>query len=141
LSAKSSKRLRETISKAFDKEDISIDNIINSINDSFEATKGDLRVIVRTEVGQIANSSRKAQLDKTGVEYEYKHIGPKFGDGRTTVTSKNIMDQTKNFVSWDKYLNIVKTESKKEFPLWEVNPTSALSHYQSRHTFSFRRKQ
>ena len=76
-------------------------------------------------------------MNKTGAEYNYFHIGP--NDNRTTQLSKNIENLTKNGVSWEKYLSIMKKESKKFFPEWTVNDASPLSHYQSRHIFTFKR--
>lgn len=137
LSDKASQRLRDTIFTAFEKEDISIDNLVKEISEDMEATKGNLRNIVRTETGKIASGARKTQLEKTGAEYKYFHIGP--NDNRTTELSKNLMEKTKNGVTWDEYINLLRTESKKFFPKWTVNEDYPLSHYQSRHTFNARR--
>jgi len=137
MSIASSKRLRETISKAFDKDDISINNLIKDIQEDLEATKSNLRMIVRTETGKIASGARKEQLNKTGAEYKYFHIGP--SDNRTTELSKTLVNKTKNGVTWDEYIKLMQNESSKYFPEWVVNPQAPLSHYSSRHTFNFRR--
>ena len=137
LSVDNSNRIRDTINTAFSSKDISIDNLVNNLEEDLDATKGQLRNIVRTETGKISAGARKEQLNKTGAEYTYFHIGP--NDNRTTQLSKNIENLTKNGVSWEKYLSIMKKESKKFFPEWTVNDDSPLSHYQSRHIFTFKR--
>lgn len=137
LSLNNSDRIRETIFSAFKGKDLDVDKLVEGLSEDLEATKGQLRNIVRTESGKIASASRKQQLDKTGVEYKYFHIGP--NDNRTTQLSKNLEKLTKNGVSWEEYIKIMKKESKKFFPEWTVNEQAPLSHYQSRHIFTFRR--
>lgn len=137
LSLANSDRVRETIFNAFSKDSLDINSLVKDLEQDLDATKGNLRTIVRTESGKVASASRRQQLVKTGNDYVYQHIGP--SDNRETQTSKNITRRTKNGVSWEDYLKIMKEESAKEFPKWSVDDNAPLSHYNSRHTFLFKR--
>ncbi len=137
LSAGLSDRVRKSISSAYGKKEFSINNMMKQINEDLDVAQSDLRRIVRTESSKISLASRKTQLDKTDAEYVYKHKGAK--DNRTGKDSLELMELTKNGVSWEEYLNLVIQVAKKYNSKWKVNKTAPLLHPNQRSLFLFER--
>jgi hypothetical protein len=129
-----SNKLKEVITNAYDKEKgFTINQLTKELQSTLKESTGRLRTIARTETSKISVAARKVQYEKTGVEYKYKHIGP--NDNRTSEVSKRVVERTKNGVTWDEYVNIIKEETKKFNPKWVVNEQAPITHPNTRHTF------
>ena len=131
-----STKLNVIIKEAFeDPKGLSLQKIQEKIKDATSVSDFRAEQISRTETSLVASAARRNSYKKADPEGEfiYKHVGP--ADLRTTFTSKRIKARTKNGVKWDRYVEIVKEESSKEFPTWKVDPEWPLSHFSSRHGF------
>jgi hypothetical protein len=92
-------------------------------------------LIARTETSKVQAAARRNSYLQADPEDRglYRWIGPE--DHRTTATSRRIKARVGLGVSWRELINVIKEESKKEFPKWIVNDDFPVSHYNSRHTF------
>jgi hypothetical protein len=122
-----SEKLKNAVIRAYDDpKGFSINNLVNQMKDNTDAIESDLRRIARTESSKISIAARKTQYDKTGENYLVKHIGVK--DDRTGKDSIELMDLTKNGVTWEKYLELAKQISQKYNPRWVINEQAPLLH-------------
>lgn len=138
LSASISKKLKDTITRAYDDpENFTIDKIVGNMKKTLDESDGKLRTIARTESTKISVAARKTSYEKTGATYKYFHVGP--NDNRTTEMSKEVSKLTKNGVDWDSYVEIIRQVSKKHNPKWSVNPEAPITHPNTRHTFIAKR--
>lgn len=134
MSTELSNKLRQAVEDAYkDPNGFSIDKLVNNMKEYTDTTENTLRRIARTETSKISAACRKVQYDKTGKTYKFYHIGP--DDDRTSEISKEIKRLTKNGVSWDDYVKIIKTVSKKYNPKWIVNELAPIPFPNTRHTF------
>jgi hypothetical protein len=145
LSNKVSEKINDVVRLAYETpKGLNLQDMKQKIAEVAEVADARAENIVRSEVNNISAAARRSSYKKAdpGNTLLYKHIGPPYTGlkGRTTITSKNIMDRTKNGVPWDEYVLILTEESAKEFPTWTVNPDHPVSHWQSRHTFVGLRK-
>ncbi len=117
--------------------EVSFDDTINDIIDTTKANSG---MVARTLESSLYNEAKRrgyeiieADLGMQPEEAKYVWVNPL--DHRTTKTCQSIVERTKDGVSMKKMIEIIKEESRKEFPdYWkEDNPTSA--HYQCRSSF------
>jgi hypothetical protein len=95
-------------------------------------SKGEVENIVRTEMQSIRNTSREYyynQFAKKDAVYKWVSIP----DKRRTNTCSRISERTKKGVSIEKLKDIIREESKKDFPEFEPRDWSA--HYSCRSTF------
>lgn len=138
VSKRLSEKLKTVIVDAYSQPGgLSMSKLVDEMRNEAEDVEANLKTIARTETSKISVASRKVQYEKTGDVYKYYHIGP--NDERTTPQSKEIVELTKDGVTWDQYVNIVQEVAKKYIPNWVVNPVAPISHPNTRHTFIARR--
>lgn len=127
-------RLNNVISEAFkDPKKFTIGSLIKELKEQAELSEGRLALIARTETTKISNAARIISYQKADEkgDFKFKWLGP--DDARTTKTCKAIKKRTINGVSMDELLKIMKEESKKDFPEFEVTKNSPIPHYACRH--------
>lgn len=136
LSNDVARKIHDLISDAYKAyESFSLKDVEDELRNVVSLSESRAELIARTETAKVQNAARRSIYKQLDPENKglYRHIGP--SDDRTTDTSKRIKQRTRNGVSWDDYVRIMKEESSKEYPDWVVNEDYPLSHYQSRHTF------
>jgi len=131
-------KLKEVLEKHYESGgNINSQEVIDDIQDVTDFARSRAQNIARTEGAKVQNAARRDAYEdaeqKFDQEFLYEHVGP--DDNRTTETSKRIKDRTQGGVPWNEYVEIVREESKKDFPDWRVDKDKPVSHYQSRHTF------
>lgn len=136
LSITVAKEINDIFKDAFKKKGgLNLTEIEEKIKEVSDVADFRAETIARTETNKVASAARRVSYSKEDPDNElkFKHIGP--NDRRTTNTSKRIKERTSKGVSWDKYVQIVKEESAKDFPDWTVNKDFPVAFYNTRHTF------
>lgn len=133
ISAAMSKNLTEIVKQAYDNpKEFTIDKIVDKMKQELESSTDNLRTIARTETSKVSIAARKAQYDKTGFNYKYRVIGP--DDFRTGADSKEIVELTKNGVSWEKMVEIIqKVADKYSKGKWLVDKNAPIPRPNWRH--------
>lgn len=127
-------QINNLIAKSVAQGQLSTFQLKQGIKEIADVSASKAETIARTEVAKIQAAAKKTSLEKTFPEgYKVRHAGPT--DNRTTNVSKRIVARTKNGVSMDEYIRIMKEESAKDFPEWTVDENAPISHYNSRHRF------
>lgn len=99
-----------------------------------DKTGGEIENIVRTEMNALKNKSREFTFKQADPKGERKYSWISSPDSRRTDTCKRISLRTAKGVSLEKLKEIVKEESKKDFP--EFIQRDFQAHYGCRSTFS-----
>jgi hypothetical protein len=115
-----------------------LDKLVENIQNEIDVTKNRVRTIVRTETLKLSIAAQQTQLEKTGAEYEYRHIG--VIDNRTGEDTKEMIKLTKDWVSWQDYINNARNVVRKFNPKWVINVNAPILHPNQRSRVTFRRK-
>ena len=126
------------INQAYGQEDFSLDKLVEQIEEETNIAKNRVRTIVRTETVKLSVAAQKTQLDKTGAEYEFRHIG--VIDKRTGEDTKALIGLTKDWVSWEDYIRLARQVVSKYNPKWVINVNAPILHPNQRSRVTFRRK-
>lgn len=117
------------------KDGINFQELQKRIAETAEIADSHAELIARTETSKVSAAARRNSYFQAYEEHElkFKHVG--IQDNRTTRTCRAIRDRTKQGVSWQEYLSILKEESNKDFPDWTVDDEFPVAHFSCRHTF------
>jgi hypothetical protein len=136
VSVAMSNRLKEVIEKRYSEpESFTINSLVKDMREELDKSEGSLRTIARTETSKISVASRFNNYQKSSnfKKFKFKHIGP--SDNRTTKLSEEVKSLTKDGVTWNQYVKIIKQVSKKFNDKWIVNDLAPITHPNTRHTF------
>lgn len=124
-------KLFERLSDVVGDKDITLDNLVDELRETVNKRESDLVKIARTESTKAANGARKIAYEsimKPSDKWKWDIVQ----DSRTTDVCKKIARRTKNGVSYDKLIEIMRDESSKQFPDWVVDDNQPAAHYQCR---------
>lgn len=96
------------VKEIINKKNIKVDELKNKLE---KKIKNSFKTIIRAETTKVQMHSRKTQIEKTKKKYIYKQIGVK--DNRTSKQSLVLMEKTKGWVTWSKYMSLVREIVRK----------------------------
>lgn len=134
LTAEQAKQITEAFQESYTEGDISIKNLKEKLKHITNKTETDMERIIRTETTKVSNAAKLINYEKLDIDVKYKWQSTP--DLRRTDTCKRISSRTRDGVTREELINIIREESRKDFPGWTVDPYAPAAHYNCRATIS-----
>lgn len=120
-------------------KDLTLDNLVAELKKTMEDRESRLINIARTESTKAASGARLIAYEQIKKPSD-RYVWDTAKDSRVTKTCKRIAERTSNGVTKEELVQIIKEESKKDFPEWTVDELQPCAHYQCRSMPALRRK-